>query len=204
MSELQVDAINELQAAIERLTAERDYFTKFIDALAGHLDCASVEVCGSVLKGMECVANTYGLRMEQCQKIIDDLTAERDAARERIEELEQRWNSISNLSATVCDEICIVGRQHGMVLSAGMVKAIRENVLAKAIIGTEKLAAERDALRLTWTDQPPSEPGYYWYKAAICGEPDIAVTFWSDHDYVAEGYWAGPIPTPTEPQEQSK
>ena len=52
---------------------------------------------------------------------------------------------------------------------------------------------------LTWTDEPPKVPGWYWYKTSshlgITKFPELC-------DRTREGWqWAGPIPEPVEPKE---
>lgn len=65
----------------------------------------------------------------------------------------------------------------------------------------EKAAASWNALprALTWTDEPPKVPGWYWYKTSshlgITKFPELC-------DRTREGWqWAGPIPEPVEPKE---
>lgn len=53
---------------------------------------------------------------------------------------------------------------------------------------------------LTWTDNPPQVPGWYWYKTSshlgITKFPELC-------DRTREGWqWAGPIPEPREQKEQ--
>lgn len=73
---------------------------------------------------------------------------------------------------------------------------------------------EADRERLTWTNEPPKVPGWYWFK----GEYGIRIA-WIKHDSrkmnelyaviggvgnwmsTLHGQWAGPIPEPREPKE---
>jgi hypothetical protein len=60
---------------------------------------------------------------------------------------------------------------------------------------------------MTWTDKPPKEPGWYWYKSewtSPSGEkyPFKVIRFYCE-DNMKEAIkssdrWAGPIPEPTE------
>lgn len=53
---------------------------------------------------------------------------------------------------------------------------------------------------LTWTDEPPKVPGWYWCRDENDKEnariifPNIRKTKWRDKQ------WAGPIPEPREPK----
>lgn len=76
---------------------------------------------------------------------------------------------------------------------------------------------ELDHLTLRWQDEPPTEPGWYWYRQApgnwgwVCNiwysqhAQTLATFFPTDivrHVAKMGGQWAGPIPLPVEPTAQ--
>ena len=62
-------------------------------------------------------------------------------------------------------------------------------------------ASDNDALTLTWTDEAPTEPGWYWceYKAYGTGKWVIGMeSKWTASTVLRGRRWAGPIPKPPE------
>ena len=59
---------------------------------------------------------------------------------------------------------------------------------------------------LTWTDEPPKVPGWYWCRHKSYPEYAVVRKVWPEvwaEFGVPDGYdqWAGPIPEPREPKE---
>ena len=64
---------------------------------------------------------------------------------------------------------------------------------------------------LEWTDEPPKVPGWYWWRTSK-GQNVNTIQVWSrsgvlghcfDTEFITtldRGEWAGPIPTPLEPE----
>jgi hypothetical protein len=55
---------------------------------------------------------------------------------------------------------------------------------------------------LKWSDEPPTEPGWYWYKSEWDNHPFKVIRFYGKDDMEEaiknSDRWAGPIPEPIE------
>lgn len=62
-------------------------------------------------------------------------------------------------------------------------------------------------MTLTWTSDPPTVMGYYWFRIIGGGWNQIVCVTSADLSNNigwANGQWAGPIPEPQEPQKEEK
>lgn len=61
--------------------------------------------------------------------------------------------------------------------------------------------SEKSKHPLTWTEEPPKVPGWYWFRSSDTKPMILSITLPVKWKAEPDDEWAGPIPEPREPKE---